>query len=122
MKLGLYCWFAQTDPRVAELETAARHRTPWSKEVLIIVAVAVGMAVALFLWAALFRKSRPKDPHQRVLDPAAASEAGGSHGHRHGRRHRHRHRREGSTKHRNPTLQETGGLPPLRPEDELPRV
>ena len=91
-----------------------------------IILSAIGLVTLLALgWAIFLRKrhrhrhshhhrhrhsSEPTETQMAPTDAAAAPPEK----RRHRRRHRHRHRP------RNPTLAETGGLPPIRPEDTPP--
>ncbi len=86
-----------------------------------LLGVAVLFAVAYLLW----RRHARRHAHRGEILDTAAPEPGASQGHHHHHHHRHRHRRR-HRRHResrrNPTLQETGGLPPPRPEGEAPQV
>jgi hypothetical protein len=79
-------------------------QTPQGLQDLFIVAGAV-MLVALiaFIWLAYFRKQRTQL-------------------HGHSRRHRHHGKKRRRREHRqlNPTLAQTGGLPPIRTEEPPP--
>ncbi len=79
------------------------------------VILLVGLLVALgfVIWAVLLRK--PAGRRERGMLQDAPEESGDDKGS--GRRHRRR--RRSSHRGRNPTLSETGGLPPQR--DEPPR-
>lgn len=90
-----------------------------SPEITLILAACGGVALLLFLWASVFRRRRPQDPHLRPLQPGTVLGSGDPGHHRHSGRRRHRRRHHRELK-RNPTLQETGGLPPPRPDDQLP--
>ena len=105
-------------------ETPSPLLTP---EIKIILGLTLAVAASLVFWAYFIRKRKPTDPHARVIEAGPiGSDPGSDSSHRHHRRRRgHRHRRRRSSSRslqRNPTLQETGGLPPLRPEDEMPRI
>jgi hypothetical protein len=74
------------------------------------------MAAALFFWAFFMRK-RPKQSHgSLVVERArpAAKDAPASAGRRKRRKRRPEHPDNWG---RNPTLEETGGLPPARPDE-----
>ncbi len=103
-------------PRASSL-----HQWLGNPQFLLVAGLVVALTAVLFIWALVIRKRRPTDPHLRALEPGGVSAASSNGGHRH-RRHRRRRRSDGSREHRNPTLQETGGLPPPRPENELPRM
>jgi len=87
------------------------------------------VALAFFIWAVFIRKRRPADPRLKVIEPGPVTDsdpddsAQHHHHHHHGRRHRRhkKHRSQSRYHHRNPTLAETGGLPPVRPDGELPK-
>ncbi len=89
----------------------------------ILIFGAIGVVILLVLiWAIFLRKSRrPRHGHRRwhyhspepaPVAPGASDEAAAP------SPERRRRRRRSSRKHRprNPTLAETGGLPPIRPE------
>ena len=88
-----------------------------SRDTLRILIAAGVICAALLIWAMFLRK-RPKELHgSRVLgEPDRKSQRVGSSG-----RRRHRKRRPTHPENfgRNPTLAETGGLPPAR-SDEAP--
>jgi hypothetical protein len=86
------------------------------RDVLLLVAVAIIIGLTLFLWAYLTRRERrrhlarspvfARDPHQRSSQEAEDRS-----------RMRRRRRRQPERVKRNPTLGETGGLPPIRPDE-----
>ena len=118
-----FCFLAQADagPVLPEpLHPSSLQQVFGSPEFMLVLGLAAALTAAVFVWALVIRKRRPTDPHLRALEPAQAAEKGASDGHGHHRRHRRR-RSNSSRERRNPTLQETGGLPPPRPEDELPK-
>jgi hypothetical protein len=86
------------------------------RDVLLLVAVAILIGAALFLWAYLTRRDRRR---HLARSPAIASSE------RARRRDqadtgtgmRKRRRRDPERVRRNPTLGETGGLPPIRPDE-----
>ncbi|HEV2394629.1 MAG TPA: hypothetical protein VG146_19935 [Verrucomicrobiae bacterium] len=104
---------------------------PWHKtgarDILIILGVLVVLTVLVLIWAAYFRKrdrdhSHHHHHHHRhqedSAEPAAASDSPPSEpGEASGRHHRRRRRRRREHRPRNPTLAETGGLPPLRSQN-----
>ncbi len=114
---------ADAGPIIPEpLRSSSPRQILGSTEALLVLGLAALLAAAVFVWALFIRKRRPADPHLRALEPARGGEHGSGDNHGHHRRHRRRRRSNGSREHRNPTLQETGGLPPPRPEDELPKM
>jgi len=99
------------------------------KELLIVLG-AVGVVTALVLiWAVYFRKKPHRHSHHHhhhhsdeAQEPAEASMNSGS-GVSGERRYHRKRRRRREHRPRNPTLAETGGLPPMRverPPDPLP--
>lgn len=86
---------------------------------LVLLMLFVVLAVGALVWAAFYRKSksrrvRIRRPHTWQSEPGET---------RSSRRQRHRERQRRSAHPRspkNPTLAETGGLPPRRPEDQPP--
>lgn len=83
-------------------------------DITILLAVLLGVAALLFFWAFFLRK---KPTHARGALVVNRGEKGGreSHSSSGGKRRRRRSSSEGWG--RNPTLSETGGLPPPRPEE-----
>lgn len=82
-------------------------------EVGIITGAALLIILCAALWAKYFRRPARRR-HTRSQAIMGAPEPGASPPHRH-----HRHRGERYTR-RNPTLAETGGLPPVRPDFDTP--
>jgi len=89
---------------------------------LIVLALVILLAAVLFLWAYFVRKRPRSELSSHALVPSRRSHRSHhessrrSHGDGPGVRVRRRRRRSDDLP-RNPTLGETGGLPPLRPED-----
>ena len=89
-------------------------------DTFVIIGAALGVAVLLFLWAYLVRKGRNR--RSRTLHRSAVRSGDGEHstGFFTGRRRRRRRRRsQPDERPRNPTLGETGGLPPPRPDEPV---
>ena len=95
------------------------------KDVLVIIATGLILTLILILWArfsARKRKQRHRHHHHnREASPSVPSsdtlEEGDEEGElRPGRRRRRRRRRRRDHRSRNPTLAETGGLPPTKSE------
>lgn len=112
---------AQTFER--DVAAAQKGGNASTHEILLALTVALGVGVALFLATFLYfrRKKRrelsrrqsssPPKPSTTVeIDPETGEE----------RRRRRKRRRRRSHRQRNPTLDKTGGLPPPRPDHELP--
>jgi ABC-type nickel/cobalt efflux system permease component RcnA len=92
--------------------------SPAMRETLIVIGAALLLAVGLLLWVSVAykrrrrRSSSHRQHHEKKLaGNASAENAEGERSHSHRRRKRRREHRP-----RNPTLAETGGLPPIRPE------
>ncbi|HMJ65054.1 MAG TPA: hypothetical protein VK615_06860 [Candidatus Binatia bacterium] len=86
------------------------------RDIMLLVAVAAFIGSALFLWAYLSRRDRrrhlARSPHSvdRIERPSRDSGQDRT-------RVRKRRREHPDNLPRNPTLGETGGLPPLRPDE-----
>ena len=82
------------------------------KEILVLIGAVLLVAIAVMIWAVAFRKKRKRTRlyhrHHRSSAESATSENYGK------RSQGSRRRREGRERPRNPTLAETGGLPPAR--------
>jgi len=111
---------AQTDLQPQEIE-ALRHKsksTPWlwGGDMGLILGALLLVAALLFFWAVFLRK-RPKQSHGSLVVERARPVAKDAHGAA-GRRKRRKKRPDHPDNWgRNPTLEETGGLPPARPDD-----
>ena len=81
-------------------------------EILVLIGAVLLVAVAVMIWAVAFRKKRKRTRlyhrHHRDSVESVASENSRK------RTPGSRRRREGRERPRNPTLAETGGLPPVR--------
>jgi len=98
------------------------------KELLILLGAVALVILPVVIWIAYFRKSPRQHSHSNhhhsrnsskpsVSQPAGEQEGGEE------KRYRRKRRRRRDHRPRNPTLAETGGLPPLRseqPPDPLP--
>jgi len=86
------------------------------RDALLIVGAALVLGLVLFLWVYLTRKDRR---HRSEYGGQALMGSDGSSHHHRRRRRRRRHQSEDRPEdlRRNPTLQETGGLPPPRPDE-----
>jgi len=110
---------------------AGRHWLGFSlKELMILLGAVAIVSLILVVWAAFVRKTPRRHSHHHHHDYSAReennemrSEETGSAEGEGGRRYRRKRRRRRDHRPRNPTLAETGGLPPLRadpPQDPLP--
>jgi hypothetical protein len=104
----------------------ARAGSMGAREMILALALGVLVGTAIFLW--VYFRFRKKQARRDASDFArltktsrssGSSDSGSSEGDGEGRRRRRRRRRP--HRQRNPTLQETGGLPPPRGEDEPPK-
>src|SRR5262245_61537974 len=88
-------------------------------DTVVIIGCALVLGAILFGAAYYYRKRRPAHHrHQYPAPPEAPTEnAQPSHSHRR-RRRRHRKASHPDKRPRNPTLNETGGLPPMRAETD----
>ena len=117
--LTLPLLLAQIDSReVEDLRNAAKFSRPkiFGADVTIVLAIALVLAALLFFWA-FFLRRRPKSVRGSIVVTRAdkhSKEAYGSSGRR---KHRKRRADHPSNWGRNPTLSETGGLPPAKPEE-----
>lgn len=114
-------WFAETNP--VGLLAIRGWWTYSTREVLAIFGSLTALLLLIFIWVVFIRKPHRRhhrhhhhhshrfgmNPDAEVDDDDGEEEEGQDHKHRHRRR-----RREHRT--RNPTLAETGGLPPVRRE------
>src|SRR2546426_8548985 len=94
------------------------------KDVMLIIATGLVLTLILILRARHYvrkKKRRHHHHHHRTFDSSVTStdtmeEEGEAEETHPGRRHRRRRRRRRDHRPRNPTLAETGGLPPSKPE------
>ena len=90
------------------------------QDALIVLGVGLVILVLLMVWARYFRHRSRQRADLRVRSPVLEETGDSEADRRHHHHHRHRRRRR-EHRPRNPTLAQTGGLPPQRPEDELPQ-
>ncbi len=107
-----------------EKVVAAQKGSIGTRELLVglTIALVVGFVLVLLVYLR-FRKKTDEQDQERLSQivrgqSRSSSTRGeeGSSGHRSRKRRRRRAHRS-----RNPSLSETGGLPPVRPEDEIPK-
>lgn len=91
---------------------------------LIILAVLLVMTLGAFVWAAFFRRHHRRhhhSHHRRSESPGApAARDGDDPSSPRPSHHHHRRRRRRTERHLNPTLAQTGGLPPVRSGESDP--
>lgn len=94
------------------------------REVLLVLGLAMVLGLLLFVWAYLAHKGRRRHHHHSRPSQPSPRPEGKSPELSSARRMRPRRRRRNHPDNlpRNPTLGETGGLPPIRPEEPPPEV
>jgi hypothetical protein len=85
-------------------------------DTVIILGAVLGLVILIVIWAVFIRKREDRRYNTLKVPNSRNRDEGADQG-RHRRRRRH-HRRDHRS--RNPTLAETGGLPPIRPEQSPP--
>src|SRR5216117_606630 len=114
-----YLLLAQLEPKDLEaIKDAAKRPSPklFDTDITVILGLVLALAAILFFWAFFVRK-RPKQVRGALVLEAAEKRSRDAYGSS-GRRRRHRRRPDHPDNWgRNPTLGETGGLPPARPEE-----
>ena len=119
-------FFFSTIFALAKLFPEGGPRNATQREILLVLLCLGALSFGLLLWVAFVRKRKRRSSghshrsHQLSRTTAAdETTAAGEQGSE-PRRRRHRHRRRRSSKYpQNPTLAQTGGLPPIR-RDEPP--
>jgi hypothetical protein len=87
------------------------------REILLIVGVGVVLGLILFLWVYLSRKDRREHEVSRTSKAVYPDEKNSAHAPSGRRKLRRKRRHHPDHFPRNPTLGETGGLPPVRSEE-----
>ncbi len=108
---------AVDQPEIEMLKNSGKSSNPqiFGTDITIVLAVLLGIAAIIFFWAFFLRK---KPTHARGSLVVQRADKGGREAHTpSGRRRRKRRTDHPSEWGRNPTLSETGGLPPPRPEE-----
>lgn len=104
-------------PEIEMLKNGPKNSNPqiFGTDITVILAVLLGIAALLFFWVFFLRN---KPTHARgSLVVQRTGKSGGKADATSGRRRRKRRADNPSEWGRNPTLSETGGLPPQRPEE-----
>ena len=115
-------FLAAVDPETEKVLESWRIATPATRERLMILAATGLITVLLLLWAVLRRRKRRhrhSHHHSQHHSSRSGEVASGAKGDLAPARSGRRRRRRRSGRHhrpRNPTLAETGGLPPVRSE------
>jgi len=97
-----------------------------SQDILTALTIALVIGFLIFGWVYFhFRKKREKQDRERlgrrIVSPAPSASAASTDDDSGERRRIRKRRRRRNHRPRNPSLGQTGGLPPPRPEDELPK-
>jgi len=118
---GIYLAAALSDLLGTRRTNEPGHRFE-TTDLLIIASAALVVAIALVVWVAFFRRKADDDEGSRWREHREKGGREHTHTHaQHGERVRKRkRRRRREHRPRNPTLHDTGGLPPRRPEDQPP--
>jgi len=90
-----------------------------SKDLLLGTTIVLIIGLALFLFVYLRSRKKSGDADQARLAQMTQSQSSGTSSERRERRRKRRRRRD--HRPRNPSLDKTGGLPPQRPDDQLPK-
>ena len=115
-----YCLIIAAAPSLETQVQEATHKPLFNaREALLVIGVSLVVGLVLFLWAYFKFRKKPgiefgpgQSEHEIPSRPDPEPSSSGR------RRKRHRRREH---RPRNPTLNETGGLPPPRAEGELPK-
>jgi len=101
--------------------TSGWSRVPGlTNDMFVVLATGGILLILLLVWARFLRKKPHAHPSSAQSSaPEFAEGEGGQPSHAHHHRHRRRRRRR-EHRSRNPTLAETGGLPPPRSESQAP--
>lgn len=117
--LNLPLLLAQAAPAdIEDLKAVAKDSSPrlFGTDVNILLAVLLGLAAILFFWA-FFLRRRPEHVRGSLVLERVDKHSRDEHGSSGRRKRRKRRADHPSNWGRNPTLSETGGLPPERPEE-----
>jgi hypothetical protein len=92
-----------------------------TRDVLIALTVGLGVGLVLFVLAYLRFRKRPDDNDDADEVETEVAQAETKTPEPGERRRRRKRRRRRAHRPRNPSLHQTGGLPPPRPDDQLPK-
>lgn len=90
-----------------------------SKDLLLGATIVLLIGLALFLFVYLRARKKSDDANQERFAQITQSQSSATGSDRRERRRKRRRRRD--HRPRNPSLDKTGGLPPQRPDDQLPK-
>jgi len=103
-----------------------RKSSPLSHDLAVIITTLVVITMVLVLWAVFIRKRerRNRALYTRPVNHSSGSKSvnGANSDSDHGPHKRRKRRRRRDHRPRNPTLAETGGLPPIRTDGSRPSV
>jgi hypothetical protein len=97
------CWLAEASSPLLDLSRTSQTLNTSSRELGLLLGACALVVVPILVWAVYFRKRRRRHRSDMALNPGQATY----------KPHRRRSRRR-EHRRRNPTLAETGGLPPVR--------
>ncbi|HWN97055.1 MAG TPA: hypothetical protein VNT99_18640 [Methylomirabilota bacterium] len=121
----MFVLFAAVEGFDRQVKEAAQGGRFDTRDALMAISISVAIGVLLFVWAYFrYRKKEDgtrDDRKQRHMVSKQETVEPGSEGDEPERRRRRKRRRRRDHRPRNPSLQQTGGLPPTRPDDELPK-
>jgi hypothetical protein len=114
----LHFFFAALADGLTPRGNEPEHRFT-TNDMLVVATAALLVGLVLVIWAVFFRKKpeqiyeypKPAKAREDAIDDTSADGE---------RRRRRKRRRVRDHRPRNPTLHQTGGLPPPRPEDQPP--
>ena len=110
---------AAADPFMEQVRRGAQVSGLSTRDLLLATLAGSLLALFLFIWTFLhFRKKRQK---AEARDFGRLTSQSTSHSESADGARRRRRRRRRAHRPRNPSLQQTGGLPPPRPEDQPPK-
>jgi hypothetical protein len=107
-----------------EKVVAAQKGSIGTRELLVglTIALVVGFVLVLLVYLRFRKKTDEQDQERLSQIVRGQSRSSSTSGEESGSGHRSRkRRRRRAHRSRNPSLSETGGLPPVRPEDEIPK-
>jgi hypothetical protein len=105
-------YVASFQDALSNVQKGGLGRTLTTTDALIVITAGVGVVGLLVLWLVFFRK-KPKQERHPLPEPRM---------HEEDEPRRRRRRRRRAHRPRNPTLHQTGGLPPQRSDDAPPHT
>ena len=116
--LNLTWLLAQADVKDIEHLREGTRNSPqiFGTDITIVLGAALAFAAIFFFWAFFIRKKPREARGSFVVERGSKGSRDGKHSSGRGKRRKRREEHPGNWT-RNPTLSETGGLPPLRPDE-----